>query len=146
MAYIKKLSSGNFQAQIRLKGLKPISKTFSTKTLALQFARMVEGDSELARKLGTPQSLSINFSSLVDEYLAQANFRDKSARGRILFWVKHFGDMSMHSIDEFMVDQVLFDMSKVRTGSTVNRYKSHLSAIFTYVIRHPDYKRMGLKN
>ena len=26
MAYIKKLSSGNFQAQIRLKGLKPISK------------------------------------------------------------------------------------------------------------------------
>jgi len=45
MAYIKKLSSGNFQAQIRLKGLKPISKTFSTKTLALQFARMVEGDS-----------------------------------------------------------------------------------------------------
>ena len=54
--------------------------------------------------------------------------------------------MSMHSIDEFMVDQVLFDMSKVRTGSTVNRYKSHLSAIFTYVIRHPDYKRTGLKN
>lgn len=31
MAYIRKLKSGNYQVQIRLSGLKPISKTFPTK-------------------------------------------------------------------------------------------------------------------
>ena len=53
MAYIRKLSSGNFQVQVRLKGLKPITRSFSNKTLAKEFAREIEGNSELARKLGT---------------------------------------------------------------------------------------------
>ena len=44
MAYIKKLASGNFQAQIRLKGLQPICKTFSSKALATQFVRQVKGE------------------------------------------------------------------------------------------------------
>ncbi len=52
MAYIRKLSSGNYQVQVRLKGLKPITRTFSTKTLAKEFAREIEGNSEMARKLG----------------------------------------------------------------------------------------------
>jgi hypothetical protein len=49
MAYLKKLASGNWQTQIRLKGLKPITRTFSTKTKAKEFAREIEGNSELAR-------------------------------------------------------------------------------------------------
>ncbi len=48
MASIRKLNSGNYQATIRLSGLKPISKTFLTKTEAKQFARKVEGDLRLA--------------------------------------------------------------------------------------------------
>jgi len=146
MAYIKKLASGNFQAQIRLKGLQPICKTFSSKALATQFVRQVEGDTELQRKLGLPACKSLAFSELVDQYLAQTSFRDKSARGRILFWKTTFADKAVHQIDEFMVDQVLHQIAARRTGSTVNRYKSHLSAMFTYLIRHPDYKRLGLNN
>jgi len=146
MAYIKKLASGNFQAQIRLKGLQPICKTFSSKALATQFVRQVEGDTELQRKLGLPACKSLAFSELVDQYLAQTTFRDKSARGRILFWKTTFADKAVHQIDEFMVDQVLHQIAARRTGSTVNRYKSHLSAMFTYLIRHPDYKRLGLNN
>ncbi len=51
MATIRKLHSGNYQALIRLAGLKPIAKTFSTKTEAKQFARRVEGDSKQANSL-----------------------------------------------------------------------------------------------
>ena len=47
MAYIRKLPSGNFQVQVRLKGLKPITRSFSNKTLAKEFAREIEGNSEL---------------------------------------------------------------------------------------------------
>ncbi len=44
MAYINKLPSGNYQTQIRLKGLEPITKTFPTKKLATKFVREVDDD------------------------------------------------------------------------------------------------------
>ena len=146
MAYIKKLASGNFQVQIRLKGLKPIYKTFSTKKMATDFARQVEGDSELQRKLGSPVINVLPFSEAVTLYLSQHKLRDQSAPSRILFWKQRFNDLPINLIDEFMVDEALHELAKSRSGSTVNRYKSHLSAIFTFLIRHPSYKRMGIKN
>ena len=54
MASIRKKPNGKYEAQVRIKGLRPISRTFSTKKLATQFVREVEGNSELARKLGVP--------------------------------------------------------------------------------------------
>jgi len=146
MAYIKKLPSGHFQAQIRLKGLKPIYKTFSTKRLATQFARQVEGDSELQRKLGTPVVSMLLFSEAMSLYLSQITLRDRSAPARIVYWQTQFHDLYVNQIDEFMVDEALHELAKTRSGSTVNRYKSHLSALYTFLIRHPHYKRMGLKN
>jgi len=46
MASIRKLKSGNYQVQIRLLGLRPIVRSFSTKKKSQEFARQVEGDSE----------------------------------------------------------------------------------------------------
>jgi len=146
MAYINKLSSGNFQVQIRLKGLKPIYKTFSTKKMATDFARQVEGDSELQRKLGAPVVNTLLFDDAVSMYLAQITLRDQSAPSRIMFWRKRFHDLPVSMIDEFMVDDALHELAKTCSGSTVNRYKSHLSAIFTFLIRHPSYKRIGWVN
>ena len=146
MAYIKKLKSGNFQAQIRLKGLRPITKTFSTKTKATAFARQVEGDSEFARKLGAPVIKVLSFEELIDLYMQTASFRDPSAYGRINYWRETFKGKPVNSIDEFMVDEELHKIAEKNTGSTVNRYKSHLSAIFTFLIRHKDFKRLGLIN
>ena len=62
MASIRKLKSGNYQVQIRLIGLCPIVRSFSTKKKSQEFARQVEGDSELARKLGAPVIQSLSFS------------------------------------------------------------------------------------
>ena len=146
MAYIRKLSSGNFQVQVRLKGLKPISRSFSTKTLAKEFARDIEGNSELARKLGTVVTHVITFGQLVDLYLNHYTGKDPSAPGRLKFWAVQFGDIPVTLIDEFMVDEKLINLSKKCTGSTVNRYKSHLSALFIYFIQHPEYKRLGFTN
>jgi len=146
MAHIKKLPSGNFQVQIRLKGLKPIYKSFSTKKMATDFARQVEGNSELQRKLGVPVVSLLSFSEAVRLYLSQMTLRDQSAPSRILYWKKRFHDLPINQIDEFMVDEALHELAQTRSGSTVNRYKSHLSAIFTFLIRHPDYKRLGIQN
>ena len=79
-------------------------------------------------------------------YLSQITLRDQSAPSRILYWKKHFQDLPVNLIDEFMVDEALYKLARTRSGSTVNHYKSHLLAIFTFLIRHPSYKRMGLIN
>jgi len=146
MAYIRKLASGNFQVQVRLKGLKPTTRSFSTKTKAKAFAREIESNSELARKMGTPVSQVITFSHLVELYITQYKGKDPNVTSRLNFWVGRFGDKPVTIIDEFMVDDGLIHLAKNCTGSTVNRYKSQLSAAFIFFIQHPDYKRLGFSN
>ena len=71
MASIRKLKSGNHQFQIRLSGLKPITKSFPTKTLATKFQREVEGDKKLQLALGDPDTSGITLSELIDDYMKQ---------------------------------------------------------------------------
>jgi hypothetical protein len=84
MAYIRKLSSGRWQCQVRLTGLKSISRTFKTKALATAFGRKVEGDTELARKLGAPTTQCPTVGELVTDYLGAITLRDP-VYGELLF-------------------------------------------------------------
>jgi len=61
-----KISFRKLPVQVRLKGLKPTTRSFSTKTKAKAFAREIESNSELARKMGMPVSQVITFSHLVE--------------------------------------------------------------------------------
>ncbi len=146
MASIRKLKSGNYQVQIRLQGLLPIVRSFSTKKKSLEFARQVEGDTEIARKLGAPIVQLLTFGELVDKYMTQYRGKDPSTEGRLRYWVKRFGISQVTEVDEFDVDDGLVELAKTRTGSTVNRYKSTLSTTFVYFIQHPDYKKLGHTN
>jgi hypothetical protein len=51
MATFRTLPSGKYQAVVRLKGMKPLYATFTTKSKAKLWAKTVEEDSALARKL-----------------------------------------------------------------------------------------------
>jgi len=84
MAYIRKLSSGRWQCQVRLTGLKSISRTFKTKALATAFGRKVEGDTELARELGAPTTQCPTVGELVTDYLGAITLRDP-VYGELLF-------------------------------------------------------------
>ena len=126
MASIRKLKSGNYQVQIRLLGLRPIVRSFSTKKKSQEFARQVEGESELARKLGAPIIQLLTFKELVDKYISQYRGKDPSTAGRLTYWVERFGTKQVTQIDEYNVDDGLVELAKTRTGSTVNRYKSTL--------------------
>lgn len=147
MASIRKLPSGNYQVQIRRAGLPPVTKSFARKRDATEFAKQVEGDTELQRKLGRATSDIPTFQAWCDTYMSQYNGRDPSTLGRLVYWCARFGDVPVNRIDEFMVDDGLTALSSQgRTGSTVNRYKSTLSAVFIYFIQHPGYKRAGFSN
>ncbi len=148
MATIRKLLSGNYQVLIRIKGLPHLSNTFSKKKDALNFAKQVEGDTELHRKLGKASSNIPTLKSFINDcYIPQYSGKDPSTVGRLKFWCDEFDDLPVTKIDEFMVDDGLIKLSnKGLTGSTINRYKSTLSAVFIYFIKHPNFKRAGFTN
>lgn len=147
MASIRKVVSGNYQVQIRRAGMSAITRTFPTKKLAQTFAAKVEGDSALARALGKAPAYIPEFHQLCDIYRAQYTGRDISTLGRLEWWKDRFGPLPVTKIDEFAVDDALIELdAKGLTGSTINRYKSTLSAAFIYFIQHPEFKRVGFTN
>ena len=164
MATIRKLPSGNFQAIVRLKNLKPLYASFPTKTKAKAWVKAVEDDTALARKLacgddltlrqavqidtsrGTLRCIVPTFGKWADEVLANSTMADASAAGRIKFWQDRFKDKLVTDVTPEDVDDTLHEIAKNRTGSTVNRYKSNLSSVFIAFNRHPTYKRLQFPN
>ena len=98
MASKRRLKSGNYQVQIRLLGPLPIVRSFSTKKKSQEFARPVEGDSELARKLDALVIQSLSFKELVDKYMAQYVGENPSTPGKLNNWITQFGDKQMMHI------------------------------------------------
>jgi len=69
--------------------------------------------------------------------------RDPSTGERLDWWCKCFGNKLVLQIDEDDVDDGLLQLENRLTDSTINRYKSTLSAVFIYFIRHPKYKKLA---
>lgn len=67
-------------------------------------------------------------------------------RGRLDYWITRFGEKQVTQIDEFDVGDGLVQLAETLTGSTINRYKSTLSAVVLFFIRHPAYKKLGYIN
>ena len=147
MATIRKRPSGNYEVQIRLSGLKPIVKTFPTKTLARQFQREVEGNIKLQQALGKPIIESITFLEVSDLYMEQYTKKDaRNMVSRLGWWCKKLGGCPITEITQLQVDDHLITLAENVTGSTCRRYKSTISAIFEYFIQHPKYKRLQISN
>lgn len=153
MASIRKLASGRYQVQIRRAGMPSVTRSFTKKKDADAFVREVEGNTELARKLGKATAHIPLFGNWVTIFLAAYRGRDKDITGKLGWWSDRFGNLPVNQIDEFLVDDSLIELSKYGrngkkpcSGSTINRYKSALSSCLVAFIRHPDYKRAGFAN
>jgi integrase len=147
MASLRKLPSGKYQAQIRLTGVKPITKSFQTQRQAKDFIREVEGNKDLQRALGKPDVSDISFDKLVSLYLDQYSGKDRSVMGRLLWWKVRLGSTNVTRITAFMVDDGLSELvEQGLTGSTCNRYKSTLSSAFSFFIKHKDFKHLEYSN
>ncbi|MEQ8776239.1 MAG: site-specific integrase, partial [Marinoscillum sp.] len=164
MATIRKLPSGKFQAIVRLKNLKPLYATLPTKAKAKQWAQAVETDTALARKLRHGDDVSLRqavqiessggaikcivplFSEWVDEFLPRSNLAGTPAAGMVKFWRERFSDKLVTDVTAEDIDDALLEIAQKRTGSTVNRYKSHLSSVFIAFNKHPSYKRLQFAN
>ena len=127
----------SYRAYIRKKGLKPISKVFSTRKLAEQFVNRIEGDRELLLAFGGNKEYQIILKELVDIYLAtEYSGKDiQKQRTRLVFWVDRYGHKLIPEITRMDVAIGIYELSNTLSNATVNRYKSALSVVFSFACR-----------
>ena len=79
MATIRRLISGNWQAIVRRRGIKPTLKTFSTKADANRWARLIESEIERGVFLDRTEAERTTMAELIDRYLVEVTPAKKSA-------------------------------------------------------------------
>jgi len=85
MANIRK-HRDKWQAQIRLKGIKPITKSFVKRSDAMRWARAVEGEITVGTYVDPRKAETTLLASVIDQYLAQIEERgvkDNARRSRL---------------------------------------------------------------
>ena len=137
MATIQKVSNKNgtvsYRAIIRLKGTKPVSKTFRTKRLAQQYARRLEGDRELLAATGSNPVRGMCLYDLIAEYLTQYTKKDKIILYRLAWWSAHYGHLMLDTVDAGVIRKGLANLEESgRQSPTLNRYRTNLSSVFRY--------------
>lgn len=147
---IKRAKGSVYKVTIRHNDTGTISKTFKTKRLAVEFTRTVEGDNQLLSSLSNPINKGLTLCALIEEFTNQYTGRDTGLNGRLMWWSRNFGHLTLDKISALVVREGLSLLSSgnavrghgrkgdtkqldhQRSGSTVNRYKAALSSIFEY--------------
>ncbi len=132
------------------------SKTFKRKTDARAWADRIDADRDAIAAYGS-KGARLTFAGLVDEYILQWHGKDiVNQQQRSLFWVDRLGE---YRLDEIDADKIRAELKKIKEGkclvgsgrgknaghtktvnkprsnTTVNRYRSTLSAIFNYAFK-----------
>ena len=135
---VKRNKGYTYRAFIRRKGLKPITKTFSSRELAEGFVDRIEGNRELLLAYGGSREYQIILKELIDRYLKE-EYTGKDIQkqaARLLFWVDRYGHKFISEITRVDISSGLYELSKSLSNATVNRYRSVISVVFTYACRH----------
>ncbi|MCZ6629169.1 MAG: site-specific integrase, partial [SAR324 cluster bacterium] len=69
MATIVKRRNGTFQARIRVRGAKPISETFSSKSKAERWALSAEAAVKDGRRIPSVEAKKHTMADLIDRYI-----------------------------------------------------------------------------
>ena len=80
MANIRELLSGKWQVQVRHRGIRPVAKSFETKTQAIRFARLLEAEIDRGIFVDRSECEQTTVGELIDRYLREITPAKKSAR------------------------------------------------------------------
>ena len=135
---INNLTGVSYRVYIRRKGIKPITKTFSSKRLASQFALKVESDSHLQSILARDHN--ITFRELTIDYLLNG-YKGKDSveqKSKLKYWNELIGNKQLIYITRKDISFGLSNLPKKLTNATINRYKAAISVTFAYACREYD--------
>lgn len=140
MATFTKTKAGTYKAIIRRNNCTLKTKTFKLKKHAREWAKKIEGDSDLIKLYGSDGAL-VTFKQLADEYEAWWS-PDHNTIGlsfRLGFWRNLYGDTRIIDIDSSSIRSALKSYGNSRSPATVNRMKACLSSVFRYAVKERDY-------
>ena len=139
MAYIQKVRRKKgivYRVYIKKAGIKRVTKTFTTKRLAVQFVNSIESDRN--RLLAYTQSKSQTvFSIIIDEYLNKEykGSRLNDERVKLNFWIEALGDKPIIDITTTDINEALNTLPAHLKNATINRYVAAISVVFSYACR-----------
>lgn len=134
-----------YQAQIRIKGFPPQTRTFATKTDAKKWARQTEVDIQSGMHIRQSQASSRTFSDLLDEYekvvLPKKKQKVSVNKAMLAFWRKQIGSYSLSAVSTKLVEEKRDLLAneksprkKPRAPATVLKYMMLLSHIFSTAV------------
>ena len=134
---IKRTKGSIYKATIRRAGLKTISKSFSTKKLAIQFSQRVESNSELMAAYGNKNRQSPHLSVIIDTYLSnEYKGKDMTEQQRKLsIWLGALGDVSVNNIEPRDISIAINNLPSHLSPASVNRHKAALSGVLSFACR-----------
>ena len=140
MATITKTKAGTFKAIIRKNQRVIKTKTFKLKKNARQWAKKIEGDSDLIALYGSDGAM-MTFSSLADEYEKwwSARHNTKGLNSRLGFWRDLYRDTRIIEVEAASIRTALKDYRQTHAPATTNRLRSCLSSLFKYAIKEQGY-------
>lgn len=129
MATIIKVSrkSGDaYKAVIRLRGVKPFSKTFSLKKLARAWAERMERDINASRAYGNQQVRQMTLAELIRLYIHKYPEHYKSGVSNLNWWMREYGERTLVDIDRTVIREALNRLkdSDAMHGNGVGNRKS----------------------
>ena len=139
MATIQKISNKkgtSYRVLIRQNNLPKISKTFTTKREAKQFAVFYEFDHySMLNKHQININLTLN--ELVEDYLKNEYIgtRPQQQRSRLNHWTQLIGKMQVTEITKENIKLGLARLPNNLSNTTINKYKKVASVVFNYGIR-----------
>lgn len=129
MPTIRKLPSGKFQAQVRLAGHKPKSKTFVTEEAALSWGELLEG--QLKANLSSPDSYTVK--TLGDMHLATLKpDTAKTYVSRLGALVNFFKELPIDCIERSHLLQYSTTRQELVKASTCRAELQLLSRVIKY--------------
>jgi len=126
-----------YRVLIRKAGTKPISKTFSNKKLAIQFAQSMDSNREFFEAYGYENDKEIKLSLLISNYLKyEYKGKDKVEQSRKLrIWLNYLGDIRIKEIKAVSISHSLSTLPSHLSNASINRHKAAISGALTYALR-----------
>jgi len=139
MSTIQKISRAKgivYRVLIRKKGMKAITKTFSTKKEAIHFSQKIEGSVQ-EQIAFTSLNNKLTFKELVGDYIVKecSVKRPKEQASKLEFWVKYIGIKQVNIITSSDIYNTLDCLPSHLSNATYNRYKAAASVVFNYACR-----------
>ena len=155
MASIIQTPASRWQAIIRRKGTKPLKRTFTRKTDAINWARTTEADIERGEYRPERKGERLTFADLIKMYVDDADMglptlspgQQRTMPGVLAFWSSQFGHLRLKDVKADVIEDaadLLRHRNKVSSAgkdlgsispSTVRKYLSILGTVFRFAVK-----------